>query len=228
MNSALLETQGLGLCISQRWLFRNLDISIPPQSFVGVTGPSGVGKTSLLRLLARDLQADEGKVCSHLQSGQNTAMIFQDLQLADGASALNNALGGCLGRHSGISTFFNFPTPEKEAANNWLEKFGLAGKSRQWASTLSRGERQRLAICRTLLSNPTLLLADEPVASLDSEWAGQTLQILKDSQIQKGGSLVCSLHDEDQVQRFADFVLRLHPSDPTSWSWETLTKPTES
>jgi phosphonate transport system ATP-binding protein len=155
-------------------------------------------------------------------------MIFQDLQLADGASALHNALGGCLGRHSGISTFFNFPKQEKEAANNWLEKFGLAGKSRQWASTLSRGERQRLAICRTLLSNPTLLLADEPVASLDSEWAGQTLQILKDSQIQKGGSLVCSLHDEDQVQRFADFVLRLHPSDPTSWSWETLSRRTES
>ena len=224
MNSYLLETQDLGLCISQRWLFRNLGISIPPQSFVGVTGPSGVGKTSLLRLLARDLRADEGKVCTHLKSDQNTAMIFQDLQLADGASALDNALGGCLGRHSGISTFFNFPKQEKEAANNWLEKFGLAGKSRQWASTLSRGERQRLAICRTLLSNPTLLLADEPVASLDSEWAGQTLQILKDSQIQKAGSLICSLHDEDQVQRFADFVLRLHPTDPTAWSWETLTK----
>jgi phosphonate transport system ATP-binding protein len=226
MNSSLLETQGLGLCISQRWLFRKLDISIPPQSFVGVTGPSGVGKTSLLRLLARDLQADEGKVCSRLQSGQNTAMIFQDLQLADGASALNNALGGCLGRHSGISTFFNFPSPEKEAAKKWLEKFGLAEKSRQWASTLSRGERQRLAICRTLLSNPTLLLADEPVASLDGEWADQTLQILKDAQTQTKGSLVCSLHDEDQVQRFADFVLRLHPTDPTAWSWETLAKPT--
>jgi phosphonate transport system ATP-binding protein len=228
MSSSLLETEDLGLCISQRWLFRNLGISIPPQSFVGVTGPSGVGKTSLLRLLASDLQADEGKVFSHLQGGQNTAMIFQDLQLADGASTLHNALGGSLGRHSGISTFFNFPKQEKEAANNWLEKFGLVGKSRQWASTLSRGERQRLAICRTLLSSPTLLLADEPVASLDSEWAGQTLQILKDSQIQKGGSLVCSLHDEDQVQRFADFVLRLHPSDPTSWSWETLSKRTEA
>ena len=228
MNSFLLETQDLGLCISKRWLFRNLDISIPPQSFVGVTGPSGVGKTSLLRLLARDLQADEGKVCSHLQSGQITAMIFQDLQLANGASTLTNILGGCLGRHSGISTFFNFPNSEKEVANKWLEKFGLAEKSRQWASTLSRGERQRLAICRTLLSNPTLLLADEPVASLDCEWAAQTLQILKDSQTQKGGSLVCSLHDEDQVQRFADFVLRLHPSGPTSWSWETITKRTES
>ena len=222
MSTNLLVANDLGLNLTDRWLFRKLSFVVPCSSFVAITGPSGVGKTSLMRLLSGDLKGSEGNLESRLSTDEKISMIFQDLQLSKGASTLANALSGCLGRHSSVRTLLGFPGAEKDSALKWLSQFGLAQKTRQWASTLSRGERQRLAICRSLISRPKLLLADEPVASLDNRWADETLSILKSNQIQAGGSLVCSLHDEEQVQKHADFVLRLHAEEPESWSWENV------
>ena len=88
MNSGMLETKEIGLFMSERWLFKNLHLSIPPSSCVAITGPSGVGKTSLLRILSGQLLPTEGTVISMLKDDQEISMIFQDLQLANGASTL--------------------------------------------------------------------------------------------------------------------------------------------
>ena len=226
MSTPLLTAQELGLRIENRTLLKGLTLSLNPGTFVAVTGPSGSGKTTLLRTLAGELEPAEGKVDNHLDCPARLAMIFQDLQLADGATALTNVLGGSLGRHSFLSTLFRFPSDEREKALHLLAQFGLSGKSNQWTSTLSRGERQRVAACRTLLSQPQLLLADEPVSSLDPSLADEVLTHLSNSISGKNGCLVCALHNDEQVTKFADLALRLDPSDPNGWKLEDL-KPKE-
>jgi phosphonate transport system ATP-binding protein len=144
-------------------------------------------------------------------------MIHQDLQLAEGSTAIKNALSGCLYRHSSLKTFFGFPDEEKNRAVTLLQKLGLGQKLNQWTSTLSRGERQRLAIARTLLAQPSILLADEPVASLDGKWAGETLNTLKEYAKDQQACVLCSLHDLDQVDQFADTIIQVDPVNHEKW-----------
>ena len=105
-----------------------------------------------------------------------------------------------------------------------LHQLGLSTKINQWTSTLSRGERQRLAIIRTLLADPQIILADEPVASLDTDWANQTLGLLKQYAGQKEFGIICALHDHNQVDQFADKVIHLESSDESSSFVEDLNK----
>ena len=226
MPTPLLPTQELGLRLENRTLRKGLTLSLTPRTFIAITGASGSGKTTLLRTLAGELEPAEGKVVNHLDCPTRLAMIFQDLQLADGATALTNVMGGSLGRHSFLSTLFRFPSEEREQAHRLLAQFGLSGKSNQWTSTLSRGERQRVAACRPLLTRPQLLLADEPVSSLDPSLADEVLTHLSDEISGENGCLVCALHNDEQVAKFADLVLRLDPSDPNGWKLENL-KPQE-
>ena len=139
--------------MAERWLFRNLGFSLSRGDFLAVVGPSGSGKTTLLRSLTGELKSDEGSVRNLAQDLLPCGTIFQDLQLANGARAIQNALSGSLGRHGTLETLFGFPASEKSSSLELLEKLGLADKGDQWTSTLSRGERQRLAIavqCRFL------------------------------------------------------------------------------
>ncbi|MEC7401486.1 MAG: ATP-binding cassette domain-containing protein, partial [Verrucomicrobiota bacterium] len=146
----LLQADGLGIRMAERWLFRNLGFSLSRGDFLAVVGPSGSGKTTLLRSLTGELKSDEGSVRNLAQGLLPGGTIFQDLQLANGARAIQNALSGSLGRHGTLETLFGFPASEKSSSMELLERLGLADKGDQWTSTLSRGERQRLAIARTL------------------------------------------------------------------------------
>jgi len=214
----LIEVEDLGLRVENRWLVRKLNFAIAAGEFFALVGNSGSGKSTLLKTLAGIRKPEEGSVRVNAPTTLPIGMIFQDLQLADGASALKNALSGSLGRHSFLSTLFGFPKDELEEANKLMHTLGLSGKSKQWTSILSRGERQRLAIVRSLIAHPSILLADEPVASLDQDWAEQTLQLIKDRQGHQNGCVVCSLHDLDQVEDHANQVLQLNEEEPEKWS----------
>ena len=222
MSTPLLDVKGLGIKVEERWLVRNLDFSVFPGQFLAITGSSGSGKTTLLRTLFGELPPEEGSVEKNHLVKDKSAMIFQDLRLAGGATAVTNVLGGSLRRHKFLNTLLGFPVKEKEEASKLLCRLGLQDKFRQWTSTLSRGEKQRVAICRSLLSHPLMLLADEPVSSLDSDWADQILAILRKESLEKQGCLVCTLHNENQVSEFADLELHIDEKNPTQWDLKKI------
>ncbi len=209
----LLDAHNLSLRLGERELFQNLSFSASPGEFVAVVGSSGSGKTSLLRTLAGEIEPETGRVETNSPKSLAIGMIRQDLELAEGSTAFKNALSGCLHRHSGWQTLLGFPEEEKRRALKLLDQFGLRSKINQWTSTLSRGERQRLAIARTLLASPSILLADEPVASLDSDWALRALEILHAFARDEDASVICSLHDQGQVKKFADRIIRIESSE---------------
>jgi len=216
-ENCLIEGQNLSLRIGERWLVRDLSFSANKGEFIALVGSSGSGKTTLLRALSGDTPLANGQVITHADCPLPVGMIHQDLQLAEGSTAIKNALSGCLYRHSSLKTFFGFPDEEKNRAVTLLQKLGLGQKLNQWTSTLSRGERQRLAIARTLLAQPSILLADEPVASLDGKWAGETLNTLKEYAKDQQACVICSLHDLDQVDQFADTIIQVDPLNHDKW-----------
>ncbi len=221
-ESCLLEVRDLNLRMEDRWLARDLSFSLSKGEFIGIIGDSGSGKTTLLRAIHKNNKVESGSIKIWAESELPVGMIHQDLELAEGSSALNNALSGSLLRHSWTDTLFGFPKEEKEKAFELLDTLGLSRKANQWTSTLSRGERQRLAIVRTLLAGPLILLADEPVSSLDSDWAIKTLHLLKDFAKQKQAGIICSLHDPKLFEEFADKVIRIDSTSPEQWKVEEL------
>ena len=214
----MIEGKHLRLRIGDRWLAQDLSFSVSKGEFIALVGSSGSGKTTLLRGVAGDIPLAGGQVITHTTTPLPIGMIHQDLQLAEGSSTLKNVLSGCLYRHSSFQTLLGFPEEEKSKAISLLQKLGLERKLHQWTSTLSRGERQRLAIARTLLAQPSILLADEPVASLDRKWAEITLGMLKEYAMAQDACVICSLHDLDQVAQFADKIIQVDPEKPEKWN----------
>ena len=203
-NPELLRVKNLGLRVGGKWLVRKLSFTLHEGEFLVVRGSSGSGKTTLLRTLSGQILPEEGAVETQILDPKQLVMIFQDLQLADGSSAITNALCGSLGRKNFLSTFLGFSAQEKTEVSKLMNLLGIGEKLNQWTSTLSRGERQRLAIVRGLFAKPRILFADEPTASLDDEWANVSLELIKKEVNCFKGSVVCSLHGTTQASKFAN------------------------
>jgi len=160
---------------------------------ITLIGPSGAGKTTLFRLMNGSLFPSSGKLLyresdlaatSHQQLREmrrRIGSIYQQHYLVAGMSVLANTLSGALGRWGMVSTLRNLASPsavEVERAERCLEAVGLADKRRFRCEQLSGGQQQRLAIARTLMQEPEVILADEPVASLDPMLSNEILELL--------------------------------------------------
>lgn len=221
-----LTMEGLGMRRDQKWLFRNVNFQIPRGSFVAITGPSGVGKSSLLSCLAGMLPANEGQLtygcragCFHKPSDfqDRIGIVFQDLLLAGNNSVISNVLCGRLGRYSWWQTLLGFPRRDREEAYRILVDLGLGKYVHRRVSEISGGEQQRAAVARALLQQPEFFLADEPVSNLDTPLAGKVLGMLRNQTQGKHCSVLCVLHDTALVEKFADYVLSLDPLEPEGW-----------
>ena len=200
-----LVLSGVSIVRGGAQVVHEVSFQVEPGELVVIDGPSGAGKTSLMRAVA-GLLAYEGSVVA---TGR-PALVFQQHALAGRLSAATNVLVGTLGRVGFLrSTLGLWPAPERALAARCLEQVGLAGFGARRAAHLSGGQRQRVAIARALAQRPSVLLADEPVASLDPVNAEAILGLLQAVARQQRLAMLISLHQPDLARRFADRILHL-------------------
>jgi phosphonate transport system ATP-binding protein len=199
---------------------KSTTLDITQGSFVVLLGTSGAGKSTLLRSLNGLVKPTFGSVTatglgdladpSTLQRHRRqTGMIFQQHHLIGRLSVLNNVLLGRLGHHSGWRMFCPWTHSEKEQALAVIDRVGLLERALARADQLSGGQQQRVGMARALIQQPRLLLADEPIASLDPNTSLRLLQLLHDICKSDGLTAVISLHQVDFARQFADRIIGL-------------------
>lgn len=196
-----------GLCVRLGGLtvLQDVDLHVAPGEVVVIEGASGAGKTTLLRAVA-GLLPHAGRI----DAGGRPAMVFQHHALAGRLSAADNVLVGTLGRVGLIrATLRLWPASERALAAECLKRVGLAGLGARRAAHLSGGQRQRVSIARSLAQRASVLLADEPVASLDPDNAAAILALLQGLARREGLAVLLCLHQPELAKRFADRRLLL-------------------
>jgi phosphonate transport system ATP-binding protein len=198
----------------------SVSLFIQPGEMVGIIGRSGAGKSTLLRLINRlieptsgriefdntDISALKGKAL--LQWRARCAMIFQQFNLIHRLDVLSNVLVGRLAYHSTLPTLFRiFSKSEKAMAIQALDRLNMAATALQRADTLSGGQQQRVAIARALVQEPKLILADEPIASLDPHNATRVMEALKLINREVGITVLCNLHHLSTARSYSDRIL---------------------
>ena len=183
----------------------SFSLRVPKGEHVAVLGNSGSGKTTLLGCLSRRLTPTRGRI----DIGTPVATIHQDLRLVKRCTALTNVLHGSLGRLPLWRTIFGFPKAERRRAETLLERVGLSSRMQWPINRLSGGEQQRVAIARALMQRPKILLADEPVASLDRENAGNIMDLLSKLGKEHNLTMVSVLHDCELAEHYADRIVGL-------------------
>ena len=198
---------------------KGVNLKINKGEFVSILGPSGAGKTTLLRTINGLETSNGGEIYFDNKEVNNnnisevqkkTGMIFQEFNLVNNLSAINNVLTGLLNSSNRfLSLFYLFSKKQKIEALRSLETVGLLEKSYSRSDELSGGQRQRVGIARAIIKKPLLLLADEPVASLDPKSSNLILLLLKKINQEFGTTILCNLHQVDLAKKYSDRVVGL-------------------
>jgi phosphonate transport system ATP-binding protein len=220
MHSLLIET------VTKRYgttlALDDVSFVVDPGEFVALLGPSGAGKSTLFRCVTRLVAPDTGvvRVLGRDMSAlggqelrlarRDVGLIFQQFNLIGRLSAMDNVLAGRMGHASTLRVMLRqFTRADRQLALAALDRVGLLERAGQRADSLSGGQQQRVAIARVLAQQARLLLADEPVSSLDPQSAENVLSILRSIARETGIAVVCALHQVDLARRYADRVVAL-------------------
>jgi phosphonate transport system ATP-binding protein len=222
----MLELQGLTRRFGAVVAVDAVSLAVPAGQMLGIIGRSGAGKSTLLRLVNRLAEPSAGRVLfegreiTRLRGRalrewrRDCAMIFQQFNLVQRLDVLTNVLLGRLGHHRGIGAalavlFGHFTAAERAMALAALDRFGLLETALQRAGTLSGGQQQRVAICRALLQQPRLILADEPIASLDPRNAQLVMEALRQVNRQEGITVLVNLHHLDTARQYCTRIVAM-------------------
>jgi phosphonate transport system ATP-binding protein len=201
---------------------RNVSFTVPKGEFLVVIGLSGSGKSTLLRCINRlidptdgqilwdgvDITALQGDDLRHMR--RKIGMVFQQFNLVKRSTVLTNVMAGRLGYSpTWRSITGRFDEADKQRAQAALKRMGITDQANKRADELSGGQQQRVGIARALMQEPELILADEPVASLDPVLAHSILLHLENLNKEDGITIICSLHYLDLVQRYGTSVIGL-------------------
>ena len=201
----------------------NVSFSVEAGEFLAVIGLSGSGKSTLLRCINRLVEPTEGQIIwngvdvTTANQGEmrlirrKIGMVFQHFNLVTRSQVITNVLAGRLGYVNPAMSMLNrFPESDIEAALKQLDRVGIADQAYKRADELSGGQQQRVGIARAMVQEPEMILADEPVASLDPVLAHTIMQYLEKINQEDDVMVICSLHFLDLVHRYADRAIALN------------------
>ncbi|MEX0761095.1 MAG: ATP-binding cassette domain-containing protein [Dehalococcoidia bacterium] len=209
---AAYQARDLSKVYSGTRALQGVTLTVDRGETVALVGPSGAGKTTLLRLMAGMLPPSGGQIhvlgrpLGRLRPGKEltglVGMMQQRLDLVPQLSVRNNVEAGLLGRWSLLRSLAGLVLPvEHPGARAAIERVGLGAKRHDRVARLSGGEQQRVALARVLVQDPAVILADEPVASLDPALAEDLLTLLTDIAKESGRTVIASLHSPDLARR---------------------------
>ena len=201
----------------------NVSFKVEPGEFLAVIGLSGSGKSTLLRCINRLVEPTAGEIVWNgvditkasqdemLRIRRKMGMVFQHFNLVSRSKVITNVLAGRLGYVNPFMSVINrFPKKDIDLAMHEMERVGITDQAYKRADELSGGQQQRVGIARAMVQEPEMILADEPVASLDPVLAHTIMQYLEKINEEEGVMILCSLHFLDLVHRYADRAIALN------------------
>jgi phosphonate transport system ATP-binding protein len=201
-------------------VLRDVSVTIAGKGMTAIIGPSGTGKSTLIRCINRLVDPTSGQILfmgrdlatlkgADLRAARRTiGMVFQEYNLVERLSVIENLLCGRLGYMSWWRALLRrFDAADVARAFDLLEAVGLGEMATRRADALSGGQRQRVGICRAIMQNPDLILADEPTSSLDPKTSVEIMEILEKLAAERGIPVVVNIHNVELARRFADRVI---------------------
>ncbi|MBN2543136.1 phosphonate ABC transporter ATP-binding protein [bacterium] len=209
---------------------KDLSVDVTPGKLTSVIGPSGAGKSTFLRCINRLINPTSGKVFlgdieitalnqkELVKARRRIGFIFQQFNLVERLTVLENVLAGRIGYHSLARTMFgSYPKEEVEMVTAIIDEVGLLDKIHTRVDNLSGGQQQRVGIARAVAQEPDVILADEPLASLDPKLSHQILGLLKQFNEKYKITVLLNIHDLEFAKIYSDYVLGLKKGEKVFW-----------